>query len=91
MHLEVLWHVSHLHRALIVTEEALVQETPSRYGQLSSSPEPAECTKITDFLRLHSVPTLKVLLLAGVLVSGFATSVDFNLAGKEKFRFLISP
>ena len=52
MHLEVLWLVSHLYRALIVTEETLVQET------LVCSPESAECTKITDFLRLHSVPKL---------------------------------
>ena len=55
MHLEVLWLVSYLYRALIVTEEALVQETPSWCGKPSG---PAECTKTTDFLRLHSVPKL---------------------------------
>ena len=55
MQLEVLWLVSHLHRALIVTEEAPVPGTPSR---TVSPPEPAECTKITDFLSLHGVRKL---------------------------------
>ena len=57
MHLEVLWLTEN-----IVTEEALVHETPSRCGHLP--PEPAQCTKIkvallkSQITFTYSVPKL---------------------------------